>query len=61
MWTMHDYPRYGDAIGYSVQLYHAFAICGQEMKDQYISNIENMLYEGHTKLFPKKNSKQERC
>ena len=28
MWTMHDYPMYGDVRKYSVQGYHACPLCG---------------------------------
>ena len=31
MWTMHDYPGYGDVSKYSVQGYHACPLCGSEL------------------------------
>ena len=31
MWTMRDYPGYGDVGKYSVQGYHACPLCGPEL------------------------------
>ena len=31
MWSMHNYPGYGDVSKYSVQGYHACPICGPQL------------------------------
>ena len=39
MWTMHDYPGYGDVSKYSVQGYHACPICGLELQARYSTHL----------------------
>ena len=52
MWTMHDYPRYGNVRKSSSQGYHACPICGPELQDHYRTHLKKMVYEGHTRFLP---------
>ena len=52
MWTMHDYPGYGDVSTFSVQGYHACPICGPELQAHYSTHLKNIIYEGHTRFLP---------
>ena len=52
MWTMHDYPGYGDVSKYSVQGYHACPLCGPELQARYSPHLKKMVYEGHSKFLP---------
>ena len=51
MWTMHDYPWYGDASNHIVQEYHECPTCGPKMQAQYNRHLKKMVYKGHCKFF----------
>ena len=46
MWTMHDYPGYGDVSKYSVQGYHVCPICGPKLQTHYSPHFKEMVYKG---------------
>ena len=52
MWTMHNYPGYGDVSKFSVQGYHACPICGPELQAHYSTHLKRMVYEGHARFLP---------
>ncbi|MCO5577427.1 hypothetical protein L7F22_031259 [Adiantum nelumboides] len=52
MWTMHDYPGYGDVSKYSVQGYHAYPICGPQLQARHSTHLSKIVYEGHTRFLP---------
>ena len=52
MWTMHDYPGYGDVSKFSIQGYHACPICGPKLQACYSTHLKKMIYEGHTRFLP---------
>ena len=58
MWTMPDYPGYGDVRKSSVQGYHACPICGLELQAHYSPHLKKMVYEGHTRFLPIKHPMQ---
>ena len=52
MWTMHDYPWYGDVSKFSIQGYHACPIGGPELQARYSTHLKKKVYEGHTRFLP---------
>ena len=57
MWTMHDYPRYGDVFCLSVSGHHACPPCGMSLKSRSSKHLHKVVYEGHQKYFDKDNPK----
>ena len=47
MWTMHDFPGYGECTGLAVSGYHACPICGPNLQARYSKYLKKMVYEGH--------------
>ena len=58
MWTMHDYPGYGDVSGLSVSGHHACPPCGMSLKSRSSKHLHKVVYEGHQKYFDKDNPKR---
>ena len=52
MWTMHDYPGYGDVSKFSIQGYHACPICGPKLQAHYGAHLKKMVDEGNTRFLP---------
>ncbi|MCO5563467.1 hypothetical protein L7F22_017109 [Adiantum nelumboides] len=46
MWTMHDYPGYGECSGLVTSGYHACAICGPGLNARYSFALKKMIYQG---------------
>ena len=52
MWTMHDFPGYGECTGLAVSGYHACPICGPNLQARYSKSLKKMVYEGHVRYLP---------
>ena len=59
MWTMHDYPGYGDVAGLSVSGYYACPPCGMSLQARRSKHLNKVVYEGHEKYFDAKNPKRQ--
>ncbi|MCO5562822.1 hypothetical protein L7F22_046745 [Adiantum nelumboides] len=59
MWTMHDYPGYGECSGLVTSGYHACAICGPGLNARYSSALKKMIYQGHRAYLPEAHPGRE--
>ena len=51
MWTMHDYPRYGDVAGLSISGFYACPPHGMSLTSRHCANLRKVVYESHQKYF----------
>ena len=47
MWTMHEYPRYGDLASLSTSGYYACPPCGMSLTSRHSADLRKVVYEGH--------------
>lgn len=52
MWTMHDFPGYGECSGLATSGYYVCHICGPSINARYSSSLKKMVYQGHTRFLP---------
>lgn len=52
MWTMHDFPGYGECSGLATSGYYACPLCGPEINARYSRSLKKMVYEGHKRFLP---------
>ena len=52
MWTMHDFPGYGESSGLATSGYHACPHCGPAMNARYSHSLRKMIYQGHKRFLP---------
>ena len=53
LWTINDFPAYGDLSGCKVKGYIACPICGDKTNAQRLKHGRKMSYCGHQKYLPK--------
>ncbi|KAL4022795.1 hypothetical protein IC575_016540 [Cucumis melo] len=53
LWTINDFPAYGNLCGCTVKGYHACPICGEKTSSIYFPKGRNMTYIGHHKFLPR--------
>lgn len=58
MWTLHDYPGYGDVAGLSTSGHYACPPCGMSLTSRYSVDLKKVVYEGHRKYFDEGCSKR---
>lgn len=59
MWTMHDYPGYGDVSGLSVSGHYACPPCGTSLQSRRSLHLNKNVYEGHKKYYDVNNPKRQ--
>ena len=52
MWTMHDWPGYGECSGLSVSGYNACPLCGPRLDARYSNALRKTVYQGHCRYLP---------
>ncbi|XP_031742398.1 uncharacterized protein LOC116404339 [Cucumis sativus] len=53
LWTINDFPAYGNLCGFSVKGYKACPICGEETTSIRLQHGKKMSYMGHRKYLPR--------
>ncbi|KAA0047122.1 transposase [Cucumis melo var. makuwa] len=53
LWTINDFPAYGNLCGCTVKGYHACPICGEKTSSIYLPKGRKMAYIGHRKSLPR--------
>ncbi|XP_022155369.1 uncharacterized protein LOC111022513 [Momordica charantia] len=53
LWTINDFPAYGNLCGCTVKGYHACPICGEKTSSIYLPKGRKMAYLGHRKFLPR--------
>ncbi|KAA0067965.1 transposase [Cucumis melo var. makuwa] len=53
LWTINDFPAYGNLCGCTVKGYHAYPICGEKTSSIYLPKGKKMAYIGHRKFLPR--------
>ncbi|KAL0541605.1 hypothetical protein IC582_021658 [Cucumis melo] len=53
LWTINDFPAYGNLCGCTVKGYHACPICGEKTSSIYLPKGRKMAYIGHRKFLPR--------
>ncbi|XP_073129709.1 uncharacterized protein [Henckelia pumila] len=52
LWTINDFPAYGNISGCIVKGYHACPICGEETYSTRLKHSRKMSYTGHRRFLP---------
>ena len=52
MWTMHDFPSYGECSGLATSGYHACLVFGPRINARYSQSLKKMVYQGHKMFLP---------
>ena len=52
MWTMHDFPGYGECSGLATSGYYACPLCGPAINARYSQSLKKMVYQGHKRFLP---------
>ncbi|XP_073153400.1 uncharacterized protein [Henckelia pumila] len=52
LWTINDFPAYGNMSGCIVKGYHACPICGEETYSTRLKHSRKMSYTGHRRFLP---------
>ncbi|KAL4028340.1 hypothetical protein IC575_011533 [Cucumis melo] len=53
LWTINDFPAYGNLCGCTVKGYHACPICGEKTSSIYLPKGRKMAYIAHRKFLPR--------
>ena len=61
MWTMHDWPGYGECSGLTVSGYNACPICGPRLDARYSQALKKTVYEGHVRYLPEGHELRGGC
>ncbi|RVW11754.1 hypothetical protein CK203_089799 [Vitis vinifera] len=52
LWTINDFPAYGNLSGCTVKGYHACPICGEETNSHWLKHGNKNSYIGHRRFLP---------
>ncbi|KAI5338316.1 hypothetical protein L3X38_017587 [Prunus dulcis] len=52
LWTVNDFPAYGNLSGFVVKGYKACPICGDDTPSHILKNGHKICYIGHRKWLP---------
>jgi len=52
LWTINDFPAYGNLSGYSVKGHCACPICEEETYSKYLNHSKKVVYMGHRRYLP---------
>ena len=52
LWTINDFPAYGNLSGYSVKGYKACPICGNDTCSERLKHGKKICYMGHRRFLP---------
>ncbi|XP_060965558.1 uncharacterized protein LOC115700084 [Cannabis sativa] len=52
LWTINDFPAFGNLSGYSVKGYNACPICEEKTCSRYLTHSRKICYMGHRKFLP---------
>ena len=52
LWTINDFPAYGNLSGYSVKGYHACPICGESTCSKSLEHGKKICYMGYRRFLP---------
>ena len=52
LWTINDFPAYGNLSGFSVKGYKACPICAENTTSEYLKYSRKVCYMGHRKFLP---------
>ena len=52
MWVIHDFPDYGNMVGFMTKWYYACPICGRNTDSEYLNCSRKCVYMGHRKYLP---------
>ncbi|RVW28039.1 hypothetical protein CK203_117608, partial [Vitis vinifera] len=52
LWTINDFPAYGNLSGCTVQGYYACPICGEETNSHWLKHGNKNSYTGHRRFLP---------
>ncbi|XP_060957897.1 uncharacterized protein LOC115712281 [Cannabis sativa] len=55
LWTINDFPAFGNLSGYSVKGYKACPICEERTCSMYLKHSKKMCYMGHRRFLPKEH------
>ena len=56
MWTINDFPVYGNLSGCTVKDYYACPVCGQDKKSQWLTHSKKCVFLGHRLFLPHDHS-----
>lgn len=59
MWTMHDFPGFGECSGVGTNGYPACPHCGPSINARYSKSLKKMICEGHKIFLPEENPLRE--
>lgn len=52
IWTMHDFPGYGECSGLATSGYYVCPLCCPTINARYSRSLKKMVYEGHRRFLP---------
>ena len=52
LWTINDFPAYGNLSGCTVKGYYACPICGEETNSHWLKHGNKNSYTGHRRFLP---------
>ena len=52
LWTIKDFPSYGNLSSYSIKGYHACPICGENTCSKRLEHRRKICYMGHRRFLP---------
>ena len=52
LWTINDFPAYGNLSGCATKRYYACLICGEETNSQWLKHGNKNSYTGHRRFLP---------
>ena len=52
LWTINDFPAYGNLSSYSVKGYHTCPICGENTCSKRLKHKKKICYMGHRRFLP---------
>ncbi|XP_062104653.1 uncharacterized protein LOC133815901 [Humulus lupulus] len=52
LWTINDFPAYGNLSGFSVKGYKACPVCQEKTCSEYLKHSRKICYMGHRKFLP---------
>ena len=55
MWTINDFPAYGNLSGCFVKRYFGCPICSKNMCSQYLKHSKKVVYMRHKRFLPQNN------
>ena len=55
LWTINDFPAYGNLSGFSTKGYKACPICDEKTSCQFLTHARKLSYMGHRRFLPRKH------